>query len=86
MGNALQARNNVTGAMEFYNYATVLNPHYQEAIRSLMIVKCQNRTKMQNHKSSEEILAEWVRFCETVYSRHKNFSFELVEWYKRTIF
>jgi len=60
MGNSLQAQNNMSGAVQFYNYATILNPLYQEAIQSLLLLKCKNMTKKANEKSAEEIIADWV--------------------------
>ena len=40
MGNVLQEHTNLTGAIQFYNYALVLHPDYKEALQSLLIVKC----------------------------------------------
>lgn len=40
MGNVLQANHNMSGAVQFYNYALVLHPDYKEALQSLLIVKC----------------------------------------------
>ena len=39
-GNALQAANNFTGAIEFYNYALMLQPNYVQAFHSISTVKC----------------------------------------------
>uniref|UniRef100_H2YHZ2 Uncharacterized protein n=1 Tax=Ciona savignyi TaxID=51511 RepID=H2YHZ2_CIOSA len=53
MGNALQAQDNITGAVEFYNYAMVLHPQYKEAFHSLLVVKCsqlRNRNQEDNVK------------------------------------
>ena len=60
MGNALQAQNNMSGAIPFYNYATILNPLYQEAIQSLLLLKCKNMTQQAKQESPEEIIAKWV--------------------------
>ena len=51
MGNALQAENNITGAVQFYNYAMVLNPNFTEAFHGLLIVKCyQQRIKSEKSR------------------------------------
>ncbi|CAK8679965.1 tetratricopeptide repeat protein 17-like isoform X2 [Clavelina lepadiformis] len=47
MGNALQAQENVTGAVQFYSYALLLYPQYTEAYHSLLVVKCRNLTQQK---------------------------------------
>lgn len=60
MGNALQAQENVTGAVQFYSYALLLYPQYTEAYHSLLVVKCRNLT--QQKLDSLEVIQNFVRF------------------------
>ena len=60
MGNALLAQNNVSGAIEFYNYAVILNPAYQEAFQSLLLIKCHGLGDKEKNVNAEQIIAKYV--------------------------
>jgi len=61
MGNALHAQENITGAIEFYNYAMVLHPQYREAFHSLLVVKCYNLKQKKHQEQVKEMLRSLVR-------------------------
>nr|XP_018672539.1 tetratricopeptide repeat protein 17-like isoform X2 [Ciona intestinalis] len=58
MGNALQAQDNITGAVEFYNYAMVLNPQYKDAFHSLLVVKCSHLRSQKQEDNVKKLLQD----------------------------
>lgn len=60
MGNALQAQDNITGAVEFYNYAMVLHHQYREAFHALLVVKCSNLKRLKHKEQVDAIMQNWV--------------------------
>nr|CAB3267326.1 tetratricopeptide repeat protein 17-like [Phallusia mammillata] len=61
MGNALQAQENITGAVEFYNYAMVLHQQYREAFHALLVVKCFNLKRLKQQQQTDAILNSWEK-------------------------